>query len=96
MTNDHRTPPADPRAPATPPTPPLVRGSRPSPTCFRCGASPSEAEEYDGPAAELDISVDEYVRQQEGTYNEQTNHYCCTECYIIIGMPASPGGWRAP
>lgn len=46
------------------------------------------------------ISADEWVRENEGTYNAETDEFCCTPCYIRIGMPSRDiydplGGWKA-
>lgn len=70
--------------------------------CFRCGKTPEELAEYiDG--AENDPSTPdahetptEWMKNNDGTYNPSTRHFCCTECYIAIGMPSSPRGWKAP
>lgn len=39
---------------------------------------------------------EEYVMTEEGTYNPLNGHFTCTKCYIKIGMPSGPGGWRCP
>lgn len=57
------------------------------PMCFECGKAPSELTEYVTAAREYEITPDEYVRREEGTYNPQTGFFWCTECYIKIGMP---------
>lgn len=70
------------------------------PICFRCGKKASEIEEYRELAE--DDGHDDFerlIREEEGTYNPQTNTFACTPCYIAIGMPAGePGrpGWKAP
>lgn len=64
------------------------------PYCFRCGKPASSFSEYDYQFAGGDRA--DYVRNQEGTYNPETNRFACDACYIAIGMPAGPGGWRAP
>lgn len=38
----------------------------------------------------------EYVRQEEGTYNRENEHFLCDECYIKAGQPSSPSGWKCP
>ncbi len=65
------------------------------PTCFRCGKKASEFTEYIQ-ACEHWQTPGGYIRSGEGTYNPKTNHFCCTSCYIDIGMPSSPKGWKAP
>lgn len=71
--------------------------------CCECGKSPAELEEYRELAADQpsfnsldEITPDEYVRLFEGTYNAVSRQFCCTQCYIAIGMPTSPQGWKAP
>lgn len=70
------------------------------PYCFRCGKPASSFSDYDmyvsegedgGPATRADA-----VRNEEGTYNPDTNRFACDACYIAIGMPTAPEGWKAP
>jgi len=77
-------------------------------TCFKCGKQPHEIQEYIDGAAQMnknDPAVGGthtalfYMLLEEGTYNSKTKHFCCTLCYIEIGMPTSDrvsGGWVAP
>jgi hypothetical protein len=69
------------------------------PYCFRCGKPASSFSEYASSLEERQSFAD-YVRDEEGTYNPNTNRFACDECYIAIGMPAGePGdayGWKAP
>lgn len=73
-------------------------------TCCKCGKEPHEIQEYIDGAAEMDeISSEDaphtplaYMLLEEGTYNRKTHHFCCTLCYIKIGMPTSRDGWIAP
>lgn len=55
--------------------------------CAVCGKSPCEIEEYVDYAKIEGMTPEEYVRQEEGTYNSQNGHFWCTGCYIKIGMP---------
>jgi hypothetical protein len=66
------------------------------PICIGCNKHPDEIEEYVEFAAMEEMTPDDYVRQEEGTYNQDNGHFTCTECYIKIGMPSSPRGWVAP
>lgn len=67
------------------------------PYCFRCGKPASSFSEYEIGAESEDLAnAWQYVLQEEGTYNDDTNRFACDACYIAIGMPAAPGGWRAP
>jgi hypothetical protein len=42
------------------------------------------------------MTPEQYVRSEEGTFNLKNGHFACTACYINIGMPSSPRGWKAP
>jgi hypothetical protein len=65
-------------------------------TCFRCGKPASAFPEYGPAMTGSSLTAAEYVRAEEGTYNPDTNHFACDECYIAIGMPSSRRGWKAP
>jgi hypothetical protein len=64
--------------------------------CIRCGKEPHEIEEYVDAAAAEDMTPEQYVRSEEGTFNRENGHFACTACYIEMGMPSSPRGWEAP
>lgn len=68
--------------------------------CAYCGKPPGELEEYvDGFESDDEYeTIEEYVRNEEGTFNPQNGHFACTPCYIRIGMPSRdyPNGWVAP
>lgn len=82
--------------------------SEDTPTCFGCKKTPAEIDEYvqgardesdgatDWAGKPIEIDPDDFVRLNEGTYNEQSGHFMCTSCYIKAGMPSAPGGWKAP
>jgi hypothetical protein len=67
------------------------------PFCVGCGRRPHEIGVYVDCAATEEITPDEYVRREEGTYNPATGHFLCDECYIRAGMPVGTDGrWVAP
>lgn len=68
------------------------------PFCTGCNKRASEIEEYIEAARDSGISVDDYVKEEEGTYNHENGHLLCTDCYIKAGMPALPypARWVAP
>ena len=67
------------------------------PTCVGCHKPASEIKECQGEATVEGLTPAEWVRECEGTYNPQTNHFACTACYIRMGMPtAADRGWKAP
>jgi hypothetical protein len=66
------------------------------PICIGCKKHPEQIEEYVEVAAEEEMTPDAYVASEEGTYNRDTGHFLCTDCYVAAGMPSSPGGWVAP
>lgn len=56
--------------------------------CKGCGKSPYEIMEYVHICkAEGYESPEEFVRQEEGTFNPSTGLFWCTDCYIKAGMP---------
>jgi len=54
--------------------------------CKCCGKRPDEIVEYIVCANNEDMTPDEYV-QTDGTFNQATGEFYCTDCYIEIGMP---------
>lgn len=38
----------------------------------------------------------QFVIEQEGTYNSVNGHFLCTECYIAEGLPVATSGWKCP
>lgn len=53
--------------------------------CKRCKKCPSEILEYRTQARLDEMGVEQWVRENEGTYKD--NEFLCTECYIKVGMP---------
>lgn len=37
---------------------------------------------------------EDYIRQEEGTYNPENGHFLCDSCYIGAGMPVGFNGTR--
>lgn len=71
------------------------------PFCPKCRRFGRNIPEYIEAVADLDdggteMTVDEYIRDQEGTYNPNNGHFLCTDCYIKAGMPSTPLGWMCP
>ena len=67
--------------------------------CTGCNKTADELEEYIEAAKENDMTVEQYVREEEGTYNPENGHFLCTTCYINAGMPSNPypgKNWVAP
>ncbi len=67
-----------------------------SPRCNGCSKCPDELEEYRWAVEDTEMSPDEFVRLEEGTYNTENGHFLCTDCYISAGQPSGPRGWTAP
>lgn len=57
--------------------------------CPFCKRNPSQIIEYREKAKELKMSAEAYVRMDEGTYDKSTNLFCCTSCYVNIGLPTN-------
>lgn len=66
------------------------------PFCTGCKKFAGQIEVYVEIAADEEMLPDDYVREEEGTYNPANGHFLCTDCYIKAGMPSSPRGWVAP
>ena len=74
----------------------------PTPICIGCNRAPSDLEEYieaskEARAGGEEITPEQYVKLEEGTYNPENGHFLCTDCYIEKGMPTAPSiRWVAP
>lgn len=68
----------------------------PTPFCTGCNLPVAKIEEYIEAAKDHEMEVNDYIREEEGTYNRLNGHFLCTECYINAGMPSSGRGWVAP
>ena len=66
------------------------------PMCIGCKKRADEIDEYIEAAKENEMSIVDYVREEEGTYNHENGHFLCTDCYIEAGCPSSNRGWKAP
>ncbi len=55
--------------------------------CRECGKTPSEIGEYVEAAEDNGMTPDDYVREEEGTFDPRTGRFYCTKCYIAVGMP---------
>jgi hypothetical protein len=64
----------------------LKETAKQEPYCRYCEKHASEILEYRMFAAEEGISPEEYIKEQEGTYDEDSNTFVCTDCYIRRGM----------
>jgi len=66
--------------------------------CVICGMKPDEIEEYlycEGYSGDPDWTP-EAMAKDDGTYNEELDIFCCTSCYVTIGMPLGRAkeSWR--
>ena len=66
------------------------------PICTGCNKRPAELAEYVEMGKLEDMTPDDFVRSEEGTFNRENGHFLCTPCYVRAGMPSSPTGWVAP
>jgi len=64
--------------------------------CHYCGRRAEDIDEYVDMAHEENISPEEFAKT-DGTYNPDNDVFCCTSCYITLGMPSAeyPNRWRA-
>jgi len=42
------------------------------------------------------MTPDQFVTTEEGTYDPLFETFCCTDCYVRLGCPSTPQGWKAP
>tara|TARA_R110000824_G_scaffold69581_3_gene179140 strand:+ start:4216 stop:4416 length:201 start_codon:yes stop_codon:yes gene_type:complete len=63
--------------------------------CMNCGKHPKDLPCYSEMAREMKVTAADYVRSEEGTFNEVTQTFACDDCYILMGCPSSPEGWKA-
>lgn len=75
---------------------PPTSGDVVQPRCIDCHRTPSEIKEYVELAADAGLTPDDFVRRDEGTYNPTNGHFACSYCYIEMGSPVTPAGWKAP
>ena len=68
------------------------------PFCTGCNKPATEIAEYIESAKDADMEINDYVMEEEGTYNPVNGHFLCTDCYIKAGMPSKPypNKWVAP
>jgi hypothetical protein len=64
------------------------------PSCPYCGRKASEIPDVVFAAEQEEINPGAFARE-DGTYNRETNHFACNECYVKMGAPSSPSGWKA-
>ncbi|MEE8262763.1 MAG: hypothetical protein V3R83_09905 [Gammaproteobacteria bacterium] len=65
--------------------------------CSYCGKAPEELPEYSLKGQEDYYgSPADFVMKEEGTLDRSTGAFCCTDCYVKIGCPTEPVGWKAP
>lgn len=56
--------------------------------CKVCGREASEIDEYQEFIRTGQYkTIEEVIKNEEGTYNPETDLFYCTNCYIKIGMP---------
>ena len=68
----------------------------PIPFCLGCIKTPEELLEYVMAVEDTPETPSHYVKFNEGTYNRKNGHFLCTDCYLKVGAPSSPQGWKAP
>lgn len=56
----------------------------------RCGRYAEQIPAVRAEAAALNLTPEEWVLREEGTYNPDNGHFSCDACYIEMGMPSKP------
>jgi hypothetical protein len=62
--------------------------------CGLCEKTPDQDPSYVEAAAAEGLTPEEYVRQEEGTFNAATGLYACDDCYIKLGAPFASPRWQ--
>lgn len=57
--------------------------------CPYCDKQPHEIEEYKIYAKLDNVTPEQFVIKEEGTYDHRTKLFCCTICYVTIGAPTN-------
>jgi hypothetical protein len=57
--------------------------------CKGCKQHPNDIPEYviEAKSYPQPFTPVDFVKEEEGTYNEETGQFWCTACYIKAGMP---------
>lgn len=55
--------------------------------CAICDKEPRDITEYQEQAEIEGMTPEEFVQNEEGTYDVDTGYFVCTNCYINAGMP---------
>lgn len=55
--------------------------------CLGCGFRPQELKEYIVEGQINSCTPEEFVAQEEGTYDPETGTFLCTNCYLKAGAP---------
>lgn len=63
--------------------------------CAICGKPPEEIDEYVYMAASEQMTPEEFVRAEEGTFDPESGMFLCTVDYIRAGSPSGWPRWRA-
>ena len=63
------------------------------PRCAKCRKTAAEV--VDKVYLEEGETPDHFIRVNEGTFYPPTERFLCDACYIAVGMPSSPTGWKA-
>lgn len=67
-----------------------------APICMKCHRPPWDIPECRAMARDFQVTPDVFVRENDGTYNPASGLFACDTCYIKMGQPSSPRGWKAP
>jgi len=55
--------------------------------CVAQGKEPWWYSDEDQPGTPSVVTPQQYVEENEGTYNAFSHFFYCTDCYIAVGMP---------
>ena len=59
----------------------------PEVVCIGCHKLPEQIPGCVQEASIENLTPDEWVRKEDGTYNRTNGHFYCTACYVEMGTP---------
>lgn len=64
--------------------------------CIDCGKKPEEIKYIVNNAKADKVTPDEWIKENEGTFNRENNKFYCDPCYIAAGTPLGKAGAEQP
>ena len=56
--------------------------------CPFCNRQPNQIPEYQEHSKQFEMSAEQYVMMEDATFDENTDMFCCRDCYFGMGCPS--------